>query len=137
MKKLILTVMLIGSTINFLVAQDGTSVSVNSNTSDKIEMYSDLVNVACTNGHAGDANMIMLSNEIKCLLTEDQAMSVDQNLVRPNVRQSLCHNEWPEVITVSKADLAKFGSSYNTYNKKFPSTSATKGTTAPKTNSTR
>ena len=105
MKKLILTVMLIGSTINFLVAQDGTSVSSKSNTSDKIEMYSDLVNVACTNGHAGDANMIMLSNEIKCLLTEDQAMSVDQNLVRPNVRQSLCHNEWPEVITVSKADL--------------------------------
>ena len=64
-------------------------------------------------------------------------MQVDQNLSRPNVRQSLCHNEWPEVITVSKADLEKFASSYNTYNKKFPSTSATKGTAAPKTNTTR
>jgi hypothetical protein len=40
-------------------------------------------------------------------------------------------------MTVSKADLAKFASSYNTYNKKFPSTSATKGTAAPKTNTTR
>ena len=118
-------------------AQDGTTVSSNTSASDKIEMYSDLVNVACTNGHAGDANMIALSNQIKCLLTEDQAMQVDQNLARPNVRQSLCHNEWPEVITVSKADLEKFGSSYNTYNKKFPSTSATKGTAAPKTNTTR
>ena len=39
--------------------------------------------------------------------------------------------------TVSKADLEKFASSYNTYNKKFPSTSATKGTAAPKTNTTR
>ena len=120
-----------------VTAQDGTSVSSNTSASDKIEMYSDLVNVACTNGHAGDANLIMLSNQIKCLLTEDQAMQVDQTLARPNVRQSLCHNEWPEVITVSKADLAKFGSSYNTYNKKFPSTSATKGTAAPKTNTTR
>ena len=118
-------------------AQDGTSVSSNTSASDKIEMYSDLVNVACTSGHAGDANLIMLSNQIKCLLTEDQAMQVDQNLARPNVRQSLCHNEWPEVITVSKADLEKFGSSYNTYNKKFPSTSATKGKAAPKTNTTR
>lgn len=120
-----------------VTAQDGTSVSSNTSASDKIEMYSDLVNVACTNGQAGDANLIMLSNQIKCLLTEDQAMQVDQTLARPNVRQSLCHNEWPEVITVSKADLAKFGSSYNTYNKKFPSTSATKGTAAPKTNTTR
>ena len=137
MKKLILTVMLIGSTINFLVAQDGTSVSANSNTSDKIGMYSDLVNVACTNGHAGDANMIMLSNEIKCLLTEDQAMSVDQNLARPNVRMSLCHNEWPEVITVSKADLELFASNFSTYNKKFPSTSTTKGTAPEKTKTTR
>lgn len=135
MKKLILTVMLAGTLC--VNAQDGTSVSSNTSVSDKIEMYSDLVNVACTNGHAGDANMIALSNQIKCLLTEDQAMSVDQSLVRPNVRMSLCHNEWPEVITVSKADLAKFGSSYNTYNKKFPSTSATKGTTAPKNNTTR
>ena len=118
-------------------AQDGTSVSSNTSASDKIEMYSDLVKVACTNGHAGDANLIMLSNQIKCLLTEDQAMQVDQNLARPNVRQSLCHNEWPEVITVSKADLEKFASSYNTYNKKFPSTSATKGKAAPKTNTTR
>ena len=118
-------------------AQDGTSVSSNTNASDKIEMYSDLVKVACTNGHAGDANMITLSEQIKCLLTEDQAMSVDQNLAKPNVRQSLCHNEWPEVITISKADLEKFASSYNTYNKKFPSTSATKGTAAPKTNTTR
>ena len=135
MKKLILTIMLAGSLC--VTAQDGTSVSSNTSASDKIEMYSDLVNVACTNGHAGDANLIMLSNQIKCLLTEDQAMQVDQTLARPNVRQSLCHNEWPEVITVSKADLAKFGSSYNTYNKKFPSTSATKGTAAPKTNTTR
>jgi hypothetical protein len=135
MKKLILTIMLAGSLC--VNAQDGTSVSSNTSASDKIEMYSDLVKVACTNGHAGDANLIMLSNQIKCLLTEDQAMQVDQNLARPNVRQSLCHNEWPEVITVSKADLEKFGSSYNTYNKKFPSTSATKGTSAPKTNTTR
>ena len=135
MKKLILTIMLAGSLC--VTAQDGTSVSSNTSASDKIEMYSDLVNVACTNGHAGDANLIMLSNQIKCLLTEDQAMQVDQTLARPNVRQSLCHNEWPEVITVSKADLAKFGSSYNTYNKKFPSSSATKGTAAPKTNTTR
>lgn len=135
MKKLILTIMLAGSLC--VTAQDGTSVSSNTSASDKIEMYSDLVNVACTNGQAGDANLIMLSNQIKCLLTEDQAMQVDQTLARPNVRQSLCHNEWPEVITVSKADLAKFGSSYNTYNKKFPSTSATKGTAAPKTNTTR
>lgn len=135
MKKLILTIMLAGTLC--VNAQDGTSVSSNTSASDKIEMYSDLVKVACTNGHAGDANLIMLSNQIKCLLTEDQAMQVDQNLARPNVRQSLCHNEWPEVITVSKADLEKFGSSYNTYNKKFPSTSATKGTSAPKTNTTR
>ena len=135
MKKLILTIMLAGTLC--VNAQDGTTVSSNTSASDKIEMYSDLVKVACTNGHAGDANLTMLSNQIKCLLTEDQAMSVDQNLARPNVRQSLCHNEWPEVITVSKADLEKFGSSYNTYNKKFPSTSATKGTTAPKTNTTR
>lgn len=135
MKKLILTIMLAGSLC--VNAQDGTTVSSNTSTSDKIEMYSDLVNVACTNGHAGDANMIVLSNQIKCLLTEDQAMQVDQTLARPNVRQSLCHNEWPEVITVSKADLAKFALSYNTYNKKFPSTSATKGTTTPKTNTTR
>ena len=135
MKKLILTIMLAGTLC--VNAQDGTSVSSNTNASDKIEMYSDLVKVACTNGHAGDANMITLSNQIKCLLTEDQAMQVDQNLARPNVRQSLCHNEWPEVITVSKADLAKFASSYDTYNKKFPSTSATKGTAAPKTQTTR
>jgi hypothetical protein len=135
MKKLILTIMLAGSLC--VNAQDGTSVSSNTSASDKIEMYSDLVNVACTNGKAGDANLIMLSNQIKCLLTEDQAMQVDQNLARPNVRQSLCHNEWPEVITVSKADLEKFASSYNTYNKKFPNTSATKGTAAPKTNTTR
>ena len=135
MKKLILTIMLAGTLC--VNAQDGTSVSSNTSASDKIEMYSDLVKVACTNGQAGDANLIMLSNQIKCLLTEDQAMQVDQNLARPNVRQSLCHNEWPEVITVSKADLEKFGSSYNTYNKKFPSTSATKGTSAPKTNTTR
>jgi hypothetical protein len=135
MKKLILTIMLAATLC--VNAQDGTSVSSNTNASDKIEMYSDLVKVACTNGHAGDANMIMLSDQIKCLLTEDQAMQVDQNLARPNVRQSLCHNEWPEVITVSKVDLEKFGSSYNTYNKKFPSTSATKGTAAPKTNTTR
>ena len=135
MKKLILTIMLAGTLC--VNAQDGTTVSSNTSASDKIEMYSDLVNVACTNGQAGDANLTMLSNQIKCLLTEDQAMSVDQNLARPNVRQSLCHNEWPEVITVSKADLEKFASSYNTYNKKFPSTSATKGTTAPKTKTTR
>ena len=135
MKKLILTIMLAGTLC--VNAQDGTSVSSNTSASDKIEMYSDLVKVACTNGHAGDANMIMLSNQIKCLLTEDQSMQVDQNLARPNVRMSLCHNEWPEVITVSKADLEKFASSYNTYNKKFPSTSATKGTAAPKTNTTR
>ena len=135
MKKLILTIMLAGTLC--VNAQDGTTVSSNTSASDKIEMYSDLVNVACTNGHAGDANMIALSNQIKCLLTEDQAMQVDQNLSRPNVRQSLCHNEWPEVITVSKADLEKFASSYNTYNKKFPSTSATKGTAAPKTKTTR
>ena len=135
MKKLILTIMLAGTLC--VNAQDGTSVSSNTNASDKIEMYSDLVKVACTNGHAGDANMIMLSDQIKCLLTEDQAMQVDQNLARPNVRQSLCHNEWPEVITISKADLEKFGSSYNTYNKKFPSTSATKGTSLPKTQTTR
>ena len=135
MKKLILTIMWAGTLC--VNAQDGTSVSSNTTASDTIELYSDLVNVACTNGHAGDANMIMLSDQIKCLLTEDQAMQVDQSLVRPNVRQSLCHNEWPEVITISKADLAKFGSSYNTYNKKFPSTSATKGTAAPKTNTTR
>ena len=135
MKKLILTIMLAGTLC--VNAQDGTSVSSNTNASDKIEMYSDLVKVACTNGHAGDANMITLSEQIKCLLTEDQAMSVDQNLAKPNVRQSLCHNEWPEVITISKADLEKFASSYNTYNKKFPSTSATKGTAAPKTNTTR
>ena len=88
MKKLILTIMLAGTLC--VNAQDGTSVSSNTNASDKIEMYSDLVKVACTNGQAGDANMIMLSNQIKCLLTEDQAMSVDQNLARPNVRQSLC-----------------------------------------------
>ena len=135
MKKLILTVMLAGTLC--VNAQDGTSVSSNTSVSDKIEMYSDLANAACTNGHAGDANMITLSNQIKCLLTEDQAMQVDQNLARPNVRQSLCHNEWPEVITVSKADLAKFASSYNTYNKKFPSTSAAQGTSAPKTQTTR
>ena len=103
MKKLILTIMLAGTLC--VNAQDGTSVSSNTSASDKIEMYSDLVKVACTNGHAGDANLIMLSNQIKCLLTEDQAMQVDQNLARPNVRQSLCHNEWPEVITVSKADI--------------------------------
>jgi len=135
MKKLILTIMLAGTLC--VNAQDATSVSSNTSASDKIEMYSDLVKVACTNGQAGDANLTMLSNQIKCLLTEDQAMQVDQNLARPNVRQSLCHNEWPEVITVSKADLEKFASSYNTYNKKFPSTSATKGTAAPKTNTTR
>ena len=135
MKKLSLIVLLAGSLSSS--AQDGTSVSASTGSSEKITAYVSLVQDCITNGHAGDANMITLSNEIKCLLTEDQAMSVDQNLARPNVRQSLCHNEWPEVITVSKADLEKFASSYNTYNKKFPSTSATKGTTAPKTNSTR
>ena len=135
MKKLILTIMLAGTLC--VNAQDGTSVSSNTNASDKIEMYSDLVKVACTNGHAGDANMITLSNQIKCLLTEDQAMSVDQNLARPNVRMSLCHNEWPEVITVSKADLEKFASNFSTYNKKFPSTSSTKGTAPAKTSTTR
>ncbi len=135
MKKLILTIALVSSLGAF--AQDGNLINSNTNSSEKIELYSDLVNAACTSGHAGDGSMTILSNQIKCLLTEDQAMQVDQNLVRPNVRQSLCHNEWPEVITVSKVDLAKFASSYNTYNKKFPSTSATKRTTAPKTNTTR
>ena len=135
MKKLILTIMLAGTLC--VNAQDGTSVSSNTNASDKIEMYSDLVKVACTNGHAGDANMITLSNQIKCLLTEDQAMSVDQNLARPNVRMSLCHNEWPEVITISKDDLSKFASNFQTYNKKFPSTSSAKGTAPAKTSTTR
>ena len=135
MKKLILTIMLAGTLC--VNAQDGTSVSSNTSASDKIEMYSDLVKVACTNGHAGDANMITLSNQIKCLLTEDQSMQVDQNLARPNVRQSLCHNEWPEVITVSKADLEKFASNFSTYNKKFPSTSSAKGTAPAKTSTTR
>ena len=64
-------------------------------------------------------------------------MSVDQNLARPNVRMSLCHNEWPEVITVSKADLEKFASNFSTYNKKFPSTSSTKGNAPAKTSTTR
>ncbi len=137
MKKLSLIVLLAGSLSTF--AQDGTSVSASTGSSDKITAYVALVDDCIANGHAGDAKMTELANEIKCLLTEDQAMSVDQNLARPNVRMSLCHNEWPEVITISKADLDKFGSSYNTYTKKFPSTSNASGSgNAPlKTKSTR
>ena len=135
MKKLSLIVLLAGSLSSF--AQDGTSVSASTGSSDKITAYVGLVKDCIDNGHAGDAKMLSLADEIKCLLTEDQAMSVDQNLARPNVRMSLCHNEWPEVITVSKADLEKFASNFSTYNKKFPSTSSTKGTAPAKTSTTR
>ena len=135
MKKLSLIVLLAGSLSSF--AQDGTSVSASTGSSDKITEYVGLVKDCIDNGHAGDARMLSLADEIKCLLTEDQAMSVDQNLARPNVRMSLCHNEWPEVITVSKADLELFASNFSTYNKKFPSTSTTKGTAAEKTKTTR
>ena len=135
MKKLSLIVLLAGSLSSF--AQDGTSVSASTGSSEKITAYVSLVQDCITNGHAGDAKMLSLADEIKCLLTEDQAMSVDQNLARPNVRMSLCHNEWPEVITVSKADLEKFSSNFSTYNKKFPSTSSTKGNTPAKTSTTR
>ena len=104
----------------------------------KIKEYVTLVSDAINNGHVGDSHLISLESEIKCLLTEDQVMTVDINLSRPNVRQSLCHNEWPEVITISKDDLNKFGSSYQTYQKKFPSTSSSKGSTSPvKTQTTR
>ena len=135
MKKLSLIVLLAGSLSSF--AQDGTSVSASTGSSDKITEYVGLVKDCIDNGHAGDARMLSLADEIKCLLTEDQAMSVDQNLARPNVRMSLCHNEWPEVITVSKADLELFASNFSTYNKKFPSTSTTKGTAPEKTKTTR
>ena len=135
MKKLSLIVLLAGSLSSF--AQDGTSVSASTGSSDKITAYVGLVKDCIDNGHAGDAKMLSLADEIKCLLTEDQAMSVDKNLARPNVRMSLCHNDWPEVLPVSKADLEKFASNFSTYNKKFPSTSSTKGTTPAKTNATR
>ena len=135
MKKLSLIVLLAGSLSSF--AQDGTSVSASTGSSEKITEYVGLVKDCIDNGHAGDAKMLSLADEIKCLLTEDQAMSVDQNLARPNVRMSLCHNEWPEVITISKADLERFASNFNTYNKKFPSTSSTKGNTPAKTSTTR
>ena len=135
MKKLSLIVLLAGSLSSF--AQDGTSVSASTGSSEKITAYVSLVQDCINNGHAGDAKMLSLADEIKCLLTEDQAMSVDQNLARPNVRMSLCHNEWPEVITISKGDLSKFASSLNTYNKKFPSTSSTKGNAPAKTSTTR
>ena len=135
MKKLSLIVLLAGSLSSF--AQDGTSVSASTGTSEKITSYVTLVEDCIKNGHAGDDNMLLLADEIKCLLTEDQAMQVDQNLARPNVRMSLCHNEWPEVITISKADLERFASNFNTYNKKFPSTSSTKGNTPAKTSTTR
>ena len=127
MKKLSLIVLLAGSLSSF--AQDGTSVSAStgSGSSEKIAAYVSLVQDCITNGHEGDAKMLSLADEIKCLLTEDQAMQVDQDLARPNVRQDLCHNEWPEVITVSKDELTKFASSFQTYNKKFPSTSSAKG----------
>ena len=135
MKKLSLIVLLAGSLSSF--AQDGTSVTASTGSSEKITAYVNLVQDCIKNGHAGDEKMLSLADEIKCLLTEDQAMSVDKNLARPNVRMSLCHNEWPEVITVSKADLEKFASNFSTYNKKFPSTSSTKGTAPAKTSTTR
>ena len=131
MKKLSLIVLLAGSLSSF--AQDGTSVSASTGTSEKITSYVTLVEDCIKNGHAGDDNMLLLADEIKCLLTEDQAMQVDQNLARPNVRMSLCHNEWPEVITVSKDDLTKFASNFQTYNKKFPSASSAKGAAPAKT----
>ena len=135
MKKLSLIVLLAGSLSSF--AQDGTSVSASTGSSDKITEYVGLVKDCIDNGHAGDARMLSLADEIKCLLTEDQAMSVDQNLARPNVRMSLCHNQWPEVETISKADLELFASNFSTYNKKYPSTSTTKGTAPEKTKTTR
>ena len=135
MKKLSLIVLLAGSLSSF--AQDGTSVSASTGSSEKITAYVSLVQDCINNGHAGDAKMLSLADEIKCLLTEDQAMSVDQNLARPNVRISLCHNEWPEVTTVSKADLELFASNFNTYNKKFPSSSSAKGTAPAKTPASR
>ena len=135
MKKLSLIVLLAGSLSSF--AQDGTSVSASTGSSEKITAYVSLVEDCITNGHAGDAQMLSLADEIKCLLTEAQAEAVDMNLLRPNVRMSLCHNEWPEVITISKGDLSKFASSLNTYNKKFPSTSSTKGNAPAKTSTTR
>lgn len=135
MKKTILIFLLAASLVTS--AQDGTSVS-STNSSDKIKEYVTLVSDAINNGHVGDSHLISLESEIKCLLTEDQVMTVDINLSRPNVRQSLCHNEWPEVITISKDDLNKFGSSYQTYQKKFPSTSSSKGSASPvKTQTTR
>jgi len=135
MKKLSLIVLLAGSLSSF--AQDGTSVSASTGSSDKITAYVGLVQDCITNGHAGDAKMLSLADEIKCLLTEAQAEAVDMNLLRPNVRMSLCHNEWPEVITISKDDLSKFASNFQTYNKKFPSTSSAKGTAPAKTSTTR
>jgi len=135
MKKLSLIVLLAGSLSSF--AQDGTSVSASTGSSDKITAYVSLVQDCINNGHAGDAKMLSLADEIKCLLTEAQAEAVDMNLLRPNVRMSLCHNEWPEVITISKDDLSKFASNFQTYNKKFPSTSSAKGTAPAKTSTTR
>ena len=131
MKKLSLIVLLAGSLSSF--AQDGTSVSASTGSSEKITAYVSLVEDCITNGHAGDAKMLSLADEIKCLLTEDQAMEVDRNLVKPNVRKSLCNTDWPEVITVSKDDLTIFRSNYTTYNKKFPSTSSAKGAAPAKT----
>ena len=135
MKKLSLIVLLAGSLSSF--AQDGTSVSASTGSSEKITAYVSLVQDCITNGHAGDAKMLSLADEIKCLLTEAQAEAVDMNLLRPNVRMSLCHNEWPEVITISKDDLSKFASNFQTYNKKFPSTSSTRGNAPAKTSTTR
>jgi len=135
MKKLSLIVLLAGSLSSF--AQDGTSVSASTGSSEKITAYVSLVQDCINNGHAGDAKMLSLADEIKCLLTEAQAEAVDMNLLRPNVRMSLCHNEWPEVITISKDDLSKFASNFQTYNKKFPSTSSAKGTAPAKTSTTR
>ena len=135
MKKLSLIVLLAGSLSSF--AQDGTSVSASTGSSEKITAYVSLVQDCITNGHEGDAKMLSLADEIKCLLTEKQADQVDMNLHRPNVRMSLCHNQWPEVETISKADLELFASNFSTYNKKYPSTSTTKGTAAEKTKTTR
>lgn len=135
MKKLSLIVLLAGSLSSF--AQDGTSVSASTGSSEKIATYVALVEDCIKNGHAGDEKMLSLADEVKCLLTEDQAMEVDHSLVKPNVRKSLCNTDWPEVITVSKADLTIFGTYYTTYNKKFPSTSSAQGTAPAKTSTTR
>ena len=76
MKKLSLIVLLAGSLSSF--AQDGTSVSASTGSSEKITAYVSLVQDCITNGHAGDAKMLSLANEIKCLLTEDPVLALTE-----------------------------------------------------------